>query len=342
MTERPPDSWRDDFEQDPTTIVDLQADSDIEDRLLSGLGKPIRTGWALWGRSLRTVLGGVLPVVALAALVSMAVIPYLEKAERGTRFNTQQGADAAEEAPVGPEYPFKALPPWPLLAILGLLLIYGLALTGVILSAAHTGRQIEQPYLWTAKRFLPWVGANALTFGVPIGLFLLAGILMGLLNAAGPMGPFIGCAGIGVAMLLIIVVSLRLFWADELALIHQANPIEAVKESWELTRNGARQIFSFQFVVGLLAYPVFMISFLIFGVVGIPLRVLGALAPEWLAAFLWMMIAYTLVFLGYGILHAPEVVYFYGIRAARRLLDPEELATQNWISAAKQKAIQPR
>ncbi len=163
----------------------------------------------------------------------------------------------------------------------------GAAISQVILSNNYVALSPGVPYAWALKRFVPWVVTVVLAFAIMfLGLFAL--IIPG------------------------IYLSLRLFWADEFALIHGAGPIQALKESWMLTESSAGAIFSFQFLAGLAAYGVIIVVGLVMGGVRVLLESASAFLD---LELLQMAFIYWGILLGYSGLHAPEIVYLYGMRA---------------------------
>ena len=167
-----------------------------------------------------------------------------------------------------------------------LLFSFGIALTQVILSQRHTGLVRGNPYTWTLRRFAPWV-LTILAMFVAILLGMVAFIFPG------------------------IYLALRLFWADELALVHGSNPIQALRESWRITEESAGSILFFQFLAGLAANVVFIAGALFVVALATLTEALGiALQFGWLTN----SVVYLVVFVGYGAVHAPEVVRFYGMK----------------------------
>lgn len=110
-----------------------------------------------------------------------------------------------------------------------------------------------------------------------------------------------------------IYLSLRLFWAEEFALVHGAGPIQAIRESWDLTTGLAGSVFVFQFLAGLAAYGVFIAMGLAAVSVGAALEML----PTPITKTLRMVLICWGLLIGYAGLHAPEIVYLYGMRAER-------------------------
>lgn len=242
-----------------------------EQELIAASAHPITNGWRLWTRSLREVLMYVAPLAFVIALVGW--------------FNTPPVDVAGEEVLSGGS-----------VLIVMLTFVFGIALTQVILTQAYTGLVKGNPYLWTMRRFLPWV-ATWILLVIAIFAGFMALIIPGIL------------------------ISLRLFWADEFVLIHQAGPFVALKESWQLTRGSSGDIFKFQFLCGLMANLTLIGAALVLAAVGFATASLGQ----------FQVVDGTLtslvVFLSYSALHAPEIVYFYGVRAKRaaRLADSSKI-----------------
>jgi hypothetical protein len=230
---------------------------------------PIRSGWRLWFWNLPSTTAHAAPIAAAVALGVVA---------SGSSLRSLLDEEAAQIVP-------------PAVAVIcGGLFAYGFALTSVLLSAAHVGHDLGNVYVWTAKRFVPWVGTWALVFAATLtGLFLL--IIPGIIAA------------------------LRLFWADEFALVHSANPVAACRESWRVTEGHSGAIFVFQFVLGLAEYLVLIPALVLF--VGIQIFV-GTLDPSRLVAFFELFVVILLAYGSHGSVHAPELVYFYGLRAKRQ------------------------
>lgn len=235
--------------------------STSDELLLRGYERPYSTGWRLWRRSLLDVVGYTLPVC-------LAMIPVLA-------FDGGSMLD-------------KANPPSALASMsLTLIVAFGMALTGVVLTRNHTGFAPGNLYLWTLKRLIHW-GATGLLVGLVAIFGFLALIIPGIL------------------------LSLRLFWADEFALVHRVGPVEALRESWRLTRGKAGMIFGFQFVLSFASY---LIIFPLMIVVGLAVIGLQRLFGTTLVTELSQMLVFALAFfVGYAGIHAPELAYFYGLR----------------------------
>lgn len=168
---------------------------------------------------------------------------------------------------------------------------YGIALTGVLLSRVHAGHIVGNAHLWTLRRLLPWLGVWVLVFAAVIFGFLLL-IIPG------------------------IIVGIRLFWADEFALVHSAGPLTACRESWRLTRGRAWSVFAFQFILGLAEYLILIPAVLIFFGIELGARMIGPNST--VVSFVEAVLVFSLLFTAYGSLHAAEIVYFYGIRLRRQ------------------------
>ena len=189
------------------------------------------------------------------------------------------GAGAEEPPDVNPEL-FLGL-----LALAAIVGAFSMALTAVLLSHAHTGRVEGSPVAHAVRRFLPWVMVWVLFFSLSL-IGTLALIIPG------------------------IIVGIRLFWADEFALVEGVGPFAALRESWRVTAGYAGPIFALQFILGLLSYLVLLPAILLVGAA----EAFGV-SPLGHAAFVFL--ATFVVLLCYASLHAPEVVYFYGLRAHR-------------------------
>lgn len=243
--------------------------------LVEGLAHPFPTGWKIWSGSLATVTRHTAPIAGLIALIIWTAMSGTE-----------------------------SVPPATILFI-ALLFVYGIALTGTLMSKHHTGLIRDNAYTWTLRRFIPW--------GVTWFLFVA-------LNSAGYLAFIIPG----------IIVALRLFWADEFALAHSAGPITALKESWRLTGGSTASIFVFQFLSGIL-------SWILVVVVGIALSVLVPLITTvgTGAAPLGLFLLSMAVFLTYGAIHAPEIAKFYGMYASQ--LHGEEPETPVQLGVRKER-----
>jgi hypothetical protein len=191
------------------------------------------------------------------------------------------GGGAEEPPDVNPEL-FLSL-----LALAAIVAAFSMALTAVLLSHAHTGLVEGSPVAHALRRFLPWVMVWILFFTLSL-VGTLALIIPG------------------------IIAGIRLFWADEFALIEGVGPFAALRESWRVTAGYAGPIFALQFILGLLSYAVLLPALLLIGAAGA-----FGVGPLGHAAF--MFLATLVVMICYASLHAPEVVYFYGLRAHRGL-----------------------
>lgn len=168
----------------------------------------------------------------------------------------------------------------------------GVAMTQAVMTEKHTGLVRGNPYFWALKRFVPWLITLSLVVAATVAGYV-ALILPG------------------------IYVALRLFWADEFTLIHGSGPLRGLKESWELTRESAGSIFAFQFLAGLAAYVIVLPFLLLFALL------IPKVADERILLFLMFWALFTI----YAGLHAPEVVYFYGMRARQAMTLGESTKT---------------
>jgi len=228
--------------------------------MLAAYATPIRSGWKLWFRAMGPL--------ALYTAPAAVVLGYAL---------TETAADVEGEGGFG-------LAHW-LFFLAGAV---GIAVAQVVLSQKYVGHAVGNPYSLVMQRFLPWIAAFVLTWGLIIGGYLVL-IVPG------------------------IYLSLRLFWAEEFALVHGAGPIQAIRESWDLTTGSAGAVFGFQFLAGLAAYGVFVAVGLAAVSVGAALEVL----PTPISGTLRMVLVCWAMLIGYGGLHAPEIVYLYGMRAER-------------------------
>jgi hypothetical protein len=183
----------------------------------------------------------------------------------------------------------------PLLFLVLLLGAFTVALVGVVLSARHTRLVEGSAYAATARRFVPWVATWVLILGI-----VFAGYLALIVPG--------------------VYLALRLFWADEFALIHGKGPIAALKASWDLTRGRAGAMFVFQFVLGLAQYVILLPALLGFVFLMAGLEAAGLTGGDVITG-LETFLVFVLGALVYGGLHGPEIVQFYGMRAQRANLE---------------------
>ena len=282
-------------------------------RLLPGLVSPILTGGRLWGRSLGSLARYLIPLALLLTVVAWTQDPSSLVGEIDEVDSTVLGTPVAEvprpvetaDIDVGADLGSTVTA-----LLLAFLFAFSIALIGVVLSQCHTGRVKGNLYFWTLKRLVPW----AVTWSLVLFLTFLG---------------FIAFIVPG------IIIGLRLFWADELALIHGAGPIRALKESWQLTKNAAGAVFGFQFLAGLAMYPILLAAIVSFVLITLPFGLLSSFGTGGLADIVFTFIAVLILFITYGALHAPELAYFYGIRAARAALSPAEAERADWLAQAK-------
>lgn len=260
--------------------------------LRAGLKKPIRTGWALWVRSLGPLVGAVLPVAVVGGSLWWYMFLSVD--------------------PGSLDVPGDSLR---LILAVALLLVgaYGVALVGILLSQRHTGLADGNPHARAASRLIPWM-----TTWLPVIVITMAGYVAFIIPG--------------------FYLALRLFWADEFALVHDKGPIAALKASWELTRKAASPVFHFQFILGFAQYLVVFPT-----VVVLTAGVAGIAALGWKTADR-LSIAETLLFafvglVAYSAMHAPEIVQFYGMRAARASLGSAELERPDWFEREKNRPL---
>lgn len=177
-----------------------------------------------------------------------------------------------------------------LLAAAGLAIVYVIFVIDLLISHLHTGNSIDNIYHVATRRFLP----TAVTW-----LIAIIAVFMGTLLLIIPG----------------IILGLRLFWADEFALVNGQTPIAAIRSSFDLTRAFGGRIWLFQFLEGLLSYGVFLAAIFIL----IPVAELKSLIATDLFTALWAAVLFLLFTLGYSFLHASEVAYFYGLRAEKAI-----------------------
>ncbi len=177
-----------------------------------------------------------------------------------------------------------------LLAAAGLAIVYVIFVIDLLISHLHTGNSIDNIYHVATRRFLP----TAVTW-----LIAIIAVFMGTLLLIIPG----------------IILGLRLFWADEFALVNGQTPIAAIRSSFDLTRAFGGRIWLFQFLEGLLSSGVFVAAIFIL----IPVAELKSLIATDLFTALWAAVLFLLFTLGYSFLHASEVAYFYGLRAEKAI-----------------------
>jgi hypothetical protein len=116
--------------------------------LLADYASPIRSGWALWGRSLRPL---VVSMVPLAVIMGIIVV-LLPETDPEAELTLAEGLGSLT-----------------LLALFA----YSFALVQVVLSQQYVGLVRGNLYLWTLRRFLPWCLASTI-----VGMLALAGFLL--------------------------------------------------------------------------------------------------------------------------------------------------------------------
>jgi hypothetical protein len=192
-----------------------------------------------------------------------------------------------------------------LAADLGLLVALALAApaTAIVLSHAHAADERGNPWPHLGTRYLPW---------------LLTMLL------------FLGATMLGTLALIVpgIILGIRLFWADEFALVHGHGPVSALRESLNLTRGLTGRVFGFQFALGFAEYLVLIPMFV--GIVAVKAMV-DALSAGLAGNVLASVLLSCLFVITYASAHAAEVVYFYGLRALRAELPADEIHG-DWVA----------
>ncbi len=194
------------------------------------------------------------------------------------------------------------------MAMFGVFLLgaFGCSAVALLLARKHTGEGEGSIWLQALKRF-PFLVTTWLMMAVVVALGYLALIVPGIFLA------------------------MRLFWADELALVHGRNPVAAFRESWDLTRGITLHVFFFQFVLGL-GFYLLLIPFGILWFGGALVLMIfgdvsgGAEVGEFLGAF-WGAVCLIAL---YGLIHAFEVVKFYSLRERRAELTVEQAKRGGW------------
>jgi hypothetical protein len=286
---------------------------------LENLNNPIVTGWKLGIRSLKELM----PYLAAASIICAVVISFSTGLVR-TLFGEGTFLEIYERNRLG------------LLSfsILWAAIFYapGVIVSQILVSRRYTGLVLESPVKYILRRYFPWLFTYVMILVIAfIGFFLIIGTYQFTLYLTSdltaeqianppetptPLG-YILLSLIGLGFLLIIpgfYCALRFFYADEYALIHCLGPFRALRESWYLTKGKMWRIISFQFLLGIaniiVLAPIFVcvISLLTYAN-------LNALA------FVNRVIFFLVFWILYTLSHAPEVVYFYGLRASKEMLD---------------------
>ena len=175
---------------------------------------------------------------------------------------------------------------------------YGVAVVGLVLSRRHTGLVRGNVFARAAVRFLPWVTTWVLMFAITT-VGYLAFVVPG------------------------IYLALRLFWADELALVHGMSPFAALRASWRLTDEAAASLFRFQLVVGFAQYLVLVPAAVLLVAIFTGWSRTGWREPGVVTPADGLLIGFVGL-IAYGAMHAPELVQFYGMRAERALTGESE------------------
>jgi len=174
----------------------------------------------------------------------------------------------------------------PMTAAFILLALYAMVLVGSILSQRYTGLVIENPYVHALKRLVPWLFTWLMVSVIVFGgylLFVIPGVYAGL----------------------------RLFWADEFALVHETWPWKAIGSSWQLTQENPG-LLMFELRVGLITTGLMLVASL--GVGGW-LQLMQWLGWARFAAHSGNLIFLLVAILIYSSFHAIQLVLFYGMWA---------------------------
>jgi len=163
---------------------------------------------------------------------------------------------------------------------------YGMTVVGVVVSRTHRGEKGSNPHMQALQRLLSW---------------FIAWVLI------------LGLSGVGYILLIVpgIYLYLRVIWADEFALVHRVNPLKALDESWQISRDQAGKTFGLEFALGFigmfLAIPFVALYF------GLQFILPDSHASDSLLAGAGMFM--FLVF--YAVVHSMQITFFYGLRAMR-------------------------
>lgn len=165
--------------------------------------------------------------------------------------------------------------------------VFGAAAVSVVISRSHTGSAGGPVLVQTLQRFVPWALTWLLMLGVTVVGYLLL-VVPG------------------------IYWNMRVFWADEFALVHRVSPFRALDESWQISRKQVGKTFTLEFVLG------FVFLALLFAF-GFTLAMLYAsvqpLLPEVrVRDAVFAGLGMHLLFLIYGFVHSIQVSMFYALR----------------------------
>lgn len=165
--------------------------------------------------------------------------------------------------------------------------VFGAAAVSIVISRTHTGHAAGPVLLQALQRVVPWMLTWLLMLGITIIGYLLL-IVPG------------------------IYWSMRVFWADEFALVHRVSPFMALDESWQISRKHAGKTFALEFVLG------FVLLALILGF-GFTLAMLyGSVQPLFPQAQIrdgiFAGAGMHLLLLIYAFVHSIQVSMFYALR----------------------------
>ena len=167
------------------------------------------------------------------------------------------------------------------------LAVFGAASVSIVLSGAHTGQSHGPALLQAAKRFVPW---------------LLTWLLM------------LGMTIVGYVLLIVpgIYWNMRVFWADEFALVHRTSPFQALDESWKISRDQAGKTFALEFVLGFVL--VALLSAFGFTLVTLYAAAEPAIPFAQIGNSIFFGMGLHLFLLIYAFVHAIHVSLFYALR----------------------------
>jgi len=171
------------------------------------------------------------------------------------------------------------------------------AMIAAIVSCTYATGDAENAPRLAIRRFAPWFATLILVTALTFTGYLLL-VLPG------------------------IYIALRLFWADELALVHGRNPLASIIDSWRLTKGAVSEVFGFQIKLGFVHLAVWFPAMILIIVATVFIDESG-LDPT-IRSSLQLGVFAALATLAYGFSHACEIVFFYGLRADYQLFLTEQ------------------
>lgn len=165
--------------------------------------------------------------------------------------------------------------------------VFGAAAVSIVISRSHTGNAGGPVVLQALQRFVPWVLTWLLMLGVTVAGYVLL-VVPG------------------------IYWNMRVFWADEFALVHRVSPFRALDESWQISRKQAGKTFALEFVLGFVLFAlVFAFGFTL---AMLYLSVRPLLPEVRIRDAVFAGLGMHLLFLVYGFVHSIQVSMFYALR----------------------------